>query len=174
MAKNDKAGPDWDGLIGDVVQKIGLLRIAWHGTEESEPKLHAKLKQDIYVPCLTLLAEFCTRIHEEGECAEYSGDGPLSSPFALGRVLTELFARRDKQDAEWGGPEHYYRHSRADWCRSIHQYLADASVAFYGDSDVQYLASVFEDKMLDVAALAVAAVQSSRRKQSDPAKESAQ
>jgi hypothetical protein len=57
--------PDWTALIGDVTRKILLLREAWDHTAQVDAALHEKLKQDLYVPLITLLAQFCLGVEEK-------------------------------------------------------------------------------------------------------------
>ena len=57
--------PDWAQLESDVILKIRLLRAAWEHTADST--LHAGISRDLYIPALTLLAEFCS-------CVEVHGD----------------------------------------------------------------------------------------------------
>lgn len=74
-------------------------------------------------------------------------DGPAPSPRDIFNALLE---RREDQDRKWGGPEHDDRHTEVDWIQLIEVYST-------GDS------RDFEDRMLDVAALAFAAIQSQAR-----------
>jgi hypothetical protein len=71
-------------------------------------------------------------------------------------LLHALLARRDQQDARHGGPEHDDVHSPKAWVTLVHAYAAEADL--HNDDP-----TAFEDKMLDVAALALAAMESGRR-----------
>jgi len=53
-ATNDK--PDWTGLKRDVCERIDALRVVW---EETPVELRDKLRTDLCIPCLGLLAPFC-------------------------------------------------------------------------------------------------------------------
>ena len=71
----------------------------------------------------------------------------------------EIKTERIRQAAQWGGPGHDDGHDRCDWVRMIERFTALAdrpgnAAAF----------EIFEAQMMKVAALAIAAVQSSRRK----------
>ena len=74
-------------------------------------------------------------------------------------IFAEILQRRREQDAQWGGPRHDDRHTREEWCGYLQKFLDRAEIR----SDRADAAS-YEDKLLDIAALAVAAIQSSRRK----------
>ncbi len=51
---------DWTNITAEVLAKLEYLRIAWAASErEGPPELHAKLVNDLYVPTVRLLAEFC-------------------------------------------------------------------------------------------------------------------
>lgn len=93
----------------------------------------------------------------------------------------ELFKRREEQNTKHGGPEHDDTHTPEDWCRFIQDYAYRARIAIIDPSEIQESRdfgivellpsgtlttqsfSTYEDKLLDVAALAIAAIQSSRR-----------
>lgn len=71
----------------------------------------------------------------------------------------ELQERRNKQDVQWGGPAHDDTHDRRDWPTFIEKFMLRA------DADAQAgLFERYESNMIDVAALAIAAILSSRRK----------
>ena len=74
-----------------------------------------------------------------------------------GKLFYELWQRRCKQDAKHGGPSHDDTHTPEEWCGFVEEFNARALSA-------RTDAEQFEDYMFDVAALAVAAIQSSRRK----------
>lgn len=75
----------------------------------------------------------------------------------LARVLSEVGDRRSEHDSEYaGGPEEDDMWDRNDWKYFIVKHNERAAEAVSQDE--------FEDAMFDIAALAVAAIQSSRRK----------
>ena len=65
--------------------------------------------------------------------------------------VREVFSERERQDTQWGGRIHDDTHSQEDWFKLINRYMAP-----HGDD--------FEVRMIKVAALALAAVESNRRK----------
>ena len=71
----------------------------------------------------------------------------------LGREIEE---RRNKQDAKHGGPAHDDTHSIGDWLQFVRNYLFRIDPYCSPEHN--------EDNWFDVAALAVSAIQSSRRK----------
>jgi hypothetical protein len=79
-------------------------------------------------------------------------------------LYVELGNRMAEQDAQWGGPEHDDTHTQIEWCRFInnHTWRAYHNPPMHDEIDLPPLR--FEDKMLDVAALAIQAIKSSRRK----------
>jgi hypothetical protein len=72
-------------------------------------------------------------------------------------LLNEIVRERDSQDEEWGGPDHDDSHDRADWVRFIEKQCRLAQTAASRPLDD------YESRMVKIAALAVAAVESSRR-----------
>lgn len=57
------AGADWDELERDVVVRIRLLRAASQKLEANE--VNDRIAQDLFLPAIRLLAEFCLRIEIE-------------------------------------------------------------------------------------------------------------
>jgi hypothetical protein len=50
----------WDAIVKNVHTRVALLRAAWRASETTvAPELHRKMVEDIYLPCLAMLAEFC-------------------------------------------------------------------------------------------------------------------
>lgn len=94
----------------------------------------------------------------------------------------ELLARREEQDRKHGGPEHDDTHTPDDWCRFIQDYAYRARIACVDRSEVgesrdfgivellpsgafsAERADAYENKLMDVAGLAISAIQSSRRR----------
>jgi hypothetical protein len=59
---------DWDNLLAEVTKSFSYLRLAWRATErDMPPELHRKMVEDLYVPAIKLLAEFCACIEESRE-----------------------------------------------------------------------------------------------------------
>ena len=65
--KDKKPGnvPDWEGLEGEVVSKIRYLKASFDLTSKDK-KLHNRMFNDLYLPNLSLLADFCLNIQEFG------------------------------------------------------------------------------------------------------------
>ena len=82
---------------------------------------------------------------------------------SLARILGEVEGRRAEQDTQWGGPEHDDRHAPMLWVRLIKKFADRAEQRRRHPCD-GFDANQYESNLLDVAALAVAAIQSSRRK----------
>ena len=69
-------------------------------------------------------------------------------------IFKEIQFERDRQDKQWGGPEHDDRHFIEDW----EEFITDFAGAERGPMND------FRGRMIRVAALAVAAIQSYDRK----------
>jgi hypothetical protein len=86
----------------------------------------------------------------------------------------ELLSRRKYQDEQHGGPDHDDTHSPEDWVRFIQDYAYRARIAattvddLIEGSRLTVDHDAYEDRMFDVAALAIAAIQSSRRRRYRP------
>lgn len=72
-------------------------------------------------------------------------------------ILTEIAAERVRQDMKWGGPEHDDTHTHTDWLNLIDKRLAPP--ASHRTPAVEYRRA-----MIEIAALAIAAVASFDRK----------
>jgi len=71
-------------------------------------------------------------------------------------ILEEVRAERDRQDAKWGGPEHDDTHDQETWAR-----LIDDRLPYPEDANT---CKEYRQDMIEIAALAVAAVESLDRK----------
>ncbi len=88
-------------------------------------------------------------------------------------LASELIEERKRQDVQWGGSTHDDEHEEHDWPDFIDKFTHRAKTAGWfinhDGGEVQFSGgeprAVFETNMLKVAALAIAAIQSSRRKQ---------
>ena len=97
------------------------------------------------------------RVEDDGEERE-----ALAKAFD-GIIGSELVARRERQDAQWGGPQHDDEHDRRDWPTYMEKFMLRA------DADAEAgLFESYESNMVDIAALAIAAILSSRRKRQCP------
>jgi hypothetical protein len=62
---------DWSNLLNEVQGKFHYLRLAWQASErEVSPELHAKMVEDLYLPAIKLLAEFCAAVEVTEEKLE--------------------------------------------------------------------------------------------------------
>lgn len=78
----------------------------------------------------------------------------------MSSIYEEIKQRRQYQDAKWGGPAHDDAHTPSDWWSLITAYNRMA----FGRG-INGLPSAARDKLLDVAALAVAAIEAIDRKE---------
>lgn len=83
-------------------------------------------------------------------------------------VFNEVLAERNRQDAKWGGPEHDDQHGAEDWNRFITRYSQWAAQMADMNSPDKY-----RRRMVQVAAIAIAAVESLDRQRSLNAPETA-
>lgn len=76
-------------------------------------------------------------------------------------IYDEIRAERERQDAQWGGPDHDDEHGVNDWEGLIGDYIQLALEARMrtGNHDL----TGWRTRMLQAAALAVAAIQSTDR-----------
>lgn len=73
---------------------------------------------------------------------------------------TEIMCKRQEQDRRWGGPEHDDTHSYQEWAGFIDKQMTQ----LYSKEDPDEMWN-FRERMLDVAALAVAAIEAYDRHQ---------
>lgn len=71
------------------------------------------------------------------------------------KVIDQIIQERKNQDRQWGGPEHDNTHDKDDWLRFIHYQFICADAR---DSNLR-------SRLIKIAALAVAAVESIDRKE---------
>lgn len=76
-------------------------------------------------------------------------------------ILVKINAERLKQDAQWGGSIHDDSHGAFEWCEFVRKQIHLAGSCQFGSVEPDAIA--FEGRMVKVAALAVAAIESSRR-----------
>jgi len=89
------------------------------------------------------------------DCSDLSFDR-VTATDSIERIVMELKLLRAAQDEQWGGPEHDDTHTWGDWTWFIIKFNDRATQAISHDD--------FEYQMKQVMGLAVAAIQSSRRK----------
>ena len=113
-----------------------------------------------------VLAQKTAEIEASGLCDwGYRESGPAS----LNHVLDEVDQRRAAQDRQWGGPDHDSTHGPDVWAMLMKRFICRSE-----NESVEYQLldgttnpvdwEKYESLLVDVAALAVAAVQVSRRK----------
>jgi hypothetical protein len=62
---------EWDKILQEVQTKLNYLRLVWKISErDCNPELHRKMVEDLYVPALEKLAEFCLCIQDDGVSGE--------------------------------------------------------------------------------------------------------
>jgi hypothetical protein len=83
----------------------------------------------------------------------------MSNPeSALDKILQEIRVERERQDLKWGGPAHDDQHGMADWIDYIEQRL-EVIVRHQWSDPLRA-----RKKFLQIAAIAIAAVESFDRK----------
>jgi hypothetical protein len=168
VAVNITSGPYWSAA--EEWRMIGLRK----GREEMAAENLALLDR---------LADWRERAHmaaqrDKGEVWYWQGDEedhlesltcPVVIPAEKLRHLAAYIARFEailgaelqnrcyEQDEQWGGHAHDDKHGRYNWVSFIRDFAGKASLEYKHPE-------IYEDKMLDVAALAIKAIQSSRRK----------
>lgn len=76
-----------------------------------------------------------------------------------GLIYREVDGERDRQDAQWGGAEHDDEHQGSDFVRFVREHTDRARTAINTGA-----LDEFRKQLVEVAALAVAAVESLDRK----------
>ena len=71
-------------------------------------------------------------------------------------IIKEVVKRREQQDERWGGADHDDTHDELDWQCYIEKQLKQAA-----NADDSF---IWRDRMIDIAALAIAAIESADRK----------
>lgn len=85
-------------------------------------------------------------------------------------ALQAIDDERDRQDKQWGGPEHDDAHKPVEWCEFIAHQNATGGCESLGlfedchDATDEEKAAAFRSRMVKVAALALAAIESHDRK----------
>ncbi len=75
-------------------------------------------------------------------------------------IIEEILVERTRQDEKWGGAEHDDNHNPEDWCNYIIAYATwSKQMADYNSFDK------YRRRMIQVAALAVAACESLDRRE---------
>ena len=92
----------------------------------------------------------------EPSCPECLGDDftEVDESDQTLKIWEEILRERKRQDEQWGGPDHDDRHFQEDWCEFICDFANADRGPILG----------FRGRMVRVAALAIAAIQSQDRK----------
>lgn len=140
------------------------------------PEMAASMRKAHAKSCVRCIARqaiedaVLTAEASEAQLARMAGEYERRYMAILGPELTK---RREEQDASHGGPKHDDTHTPEDWCRFIQDYAYRARIAAIQGSEVSdSLVPIqanpdhaeYENRMFDVAALAISAILSSRRK----------
>lgn len=84
-------------------------------------------------------------------------------------IVLDIFAERDRQDAQWGGPEHDDGHTAHDWLRYIGHQAQRAHDETLSDDRTQLVdPEHYRQRLVKIAALAVAALESHDRSHPRP------
>lgn len=84
----------------------------------------------------------------------------LNNKEATGKILVEISNERIRQDKKWGGPEHDDKHSQLDFAHLISQRTESMRVTAY-----MHQFEATREKLIQIASLAVAAIESLDRKE---------
>jgi len=82
-------------------------------------------------------------------------------------IFHEIEKERDRQDQQWGGPEHDDAHSIYDFVRFIRKFCLKIDNIFSVTNSEQNIRLVARKRFIKIAALAVAAIESIDRKQGE-------
>ena len=74
-------------------------------------------------------------------------------------IYAQVQAERERQDAKWGGPDHDANHTAGDWISFIAEHADKALRAEMGPIDGDADLDEYRRRLIEVAALAVAAVE---------------
>lgn len=86
------------------------------------------------------------------------------------RILFDIIAERVAQDKQWGGPEHDDAHRGVDWLRYINRQSTLACNETLSDDASEVVdPEGYRARMVKIAALAIAAIESHDRKHDAPA-----
>lgn len=79
---------------------------------------------------------------------------------SMDNILNRVASERLYQDARWGGPEHDDKHLPVEWIGFINEYLGQAAeISSRPGVTTEEFVLEFQDAMIKIAALAVAATE---------------
>lgn len=93
----------------------------------------------------------------DSNCQVVAWELPMQHSDTVSRAVSDVLKERRRQDLKWGGPKHDDEHSPEDWERFIMKRIPVVS-----EHD-----TAFRGRMVQIAALAIAALESFDRKQED-------
>jgi hypothetical protein len=71
---------DWNGLLADVTERLRYLRVAWKASEEqAAAPFHQKMVEDLYLPAIRKLGEFCASVEVNDEGTDVVAAGKTDS-----------------------------------------------------------------------------------------------
>lgn len=82
-------------------------------------------------------------------------------------VLALVGDKREVQDAQWGGPEHDDKHTKLEWMDFISKQVEKFAVNLINRGDAYMDTPDAKDRFVNIAALAIAALESFERKVTD-------
>ena len=82
-------------------------------------------------------------------------------------VFAEVSDERDRQDAKWGGPDHDDNHTLGNWTAWL-SFIDEHNRKAFSPDNSEEAYDNFRRRMIEVAALAVAAVESLDRVLASP------
>jgi hypothetical protein len=69
---------DWDALLAEVQSRFNYLRIAWRTSTILACRCGvASCSEELYLPCIELLAQFCAAIEVEEESSDETPEGKI-------------------------------------------------------------------------------------------------
>lgn len=77
-------------------------------------------------------------------------------------ICGQLVAERERQDQQWGGPDHDDQHTRREWLRFIEEHATRARKAI-GRGQRVIDADAYRHRLVVMAALAMAAIEAHDR-----------
>ena len=82
-------------------------------------------------------------------------------------IFNEIDNERESQDKQWGGPDHDDEHDVLDWIYFIERQMKQARLVVYNSYDPKQDEpdmNVYRKKLVNAAALAIAAIEAHDRK----------
>lgn len=77
------------------------------------------------------------------------------------KIFREISKEREKQDLQWGGPQHDDMHDYLSWVNFIDNQVVKA----YDAIDDNYYLPEYRERLVKISALSVAAIESFDRKE---------